>query len=186
MFAEKYAAAVNSSDLRDDEHHHQTRPLMAAARADLSGSDVVMGSLLARVRYADGTTHKLFEAGTANLAVLLKIWSNVVRAKGISRGWLPVPRTEWDMRARESLFQRVAAASLALWLGNLCSSCNGTGNTADRRICKGCQGSGKAELPSGRLEAEKTRDMLSELEGLHQAHLSRASALLRQREEPAN
>lgn len=178
MFAEKYARSLNSSDLRDDDTHHATDALAAAALADVTGSGAVLGSLLARVKYADGTVHKLFEAGSTNLAALLRIWVAVVTEKGRSRGWIKAT-TAWDMQAAMALYRRVAEQSLAHWLDGNCELCKGSKVGADRRTCTCCGGTGKAEIDAGRFETDKIKDMVSELEGLFQAHSGRASALLR-------
>lgn len=178
MYVEKYARSVNSSNLKDDATHHSTEALAAAALADVTGSGAILGSLLARVKYADGTVHKLFEAGTANLAALLRIWTGVVTEKGRSRGWVKAT-TAWDMQAAMALYKRVAEQSLAHWLDGRCELCQGAKVGPDRRACTCCGGSGKAEIEAGRFESEKVKDMVSELEGLFQAHSGRAAAKLR-------
>ena len=178
MFVEKYAKAVNSSDLRDDEHHHVTDALQAAALADL-GSGQILGSILARVKYADGSVHKTFEAGTGNLAALLRIWIATVTARGQARKWVPDPKTDWDMRASFTLYDRVATMSLAHWLDGRCQPCNGAGVMETRRTCTCCAGTGRAQIDAGRFESDLIRDMVSELEGIFQAHSGRAAGLLR-------
>lgn len=178
MFAERYTHSLHSSDLRDDAHHHSTDALVAAALADKTGNGAMLGSLLARVKYADGTVHKTFESGTQNLASLLRIWTAVVTEKGRSRGWIR-GTTEWDINAGFALCTRVAHQSLAYWLDGRCQPCGGSGNTVLRRICTACAGSGKAEIDAGRHETDLIRDMVSELEGLFQAHSGRATAMLR-------
>lgn len=177
-FTEQYVRAVNASDLRDDEHHGATLALIAAARADRTGSDKVLGSLLARVKYADGTISKLFHGNAANLAALLHIWTNAVREKGMQRRWIKV-KAEWDLHAAFAMYEKIAHMSLAYWLGGKCDPCGGAGVTTERRICGCCKGSGKADIEGGRLEVELTKDMVSELEGLFQAHSARASKEMR-------
>ncbi len=179
MFAERYVNSVNASDLRDDQFHRAAEPLRAAAYADKSGGEAVLGSLLCRVKYADGSVHKLFEAGTANLLALLRIWLPVVRDRGVSRKWLPVARTTWDAQARETLFQRVAETSLAHWMDGRCELCSGAGQTGDRRLCSCCGGTGRAQVIAGRFESGLITDMVSELEGIYQAHSGRAALQLR-------
>jgi len=44
--------------------------------ADVTSSGI--GGLLSRVKYAEGTPSKLFESSTANLASLLRLWTDVV------------------------------------------------------------------------------------------------------------
>jgi hypothetical protein len=174
-FADRYLHAVNSSNLQDDVHHHATDALCAAALADTTGAGI--GSLLSRVKYADGTQHKLFESGSANLASLLRIWTTRVIEKGRERKWVK-EGTAWDAQAAHALYRRVAERSLAHWLDGKCPSCSGTGNTSDRRICIPCKGSGRGEIGGGGFEREKALDMVSELEGLMQAHNARAGKML--------
>lgn len=180
MFAEKYLQALNTSDLRDDELHRQTEALAAAALADLSGgSGQVFGSLLARAKYADGICHKTFEAGNHNLAVLLKVWKRAVAKRSTERGWFPTPRTEWDANAVFKRLDQIAEQSLAHWLGGNCESCGGTTLSPLGLACKACNGTGTAPILGDNLVADRTRDMVSELEGLSQSHAARAGAKLR-------
>lgn len=175
-FADKYLHALISSDLRDDAYHHATEALFAAAVADTTGAG--LGALLSRVKYADGTPSKLFEAGTANLAHLLRVWRAIVQQKGIERKWVRMTAA-WDVQAAYALFDRVAEQSLAHWLDGRCGSCLGAGQTSDRRLCPCCKGGGRAELPAGGLEREKVLDMVTELETYLQSHNARAAARLR-------
>jgi hypothetical protein len=176
-FVERYVRAVNSSDLRDDEHHSSTHALTAAALADQSGGEV-LGSLLARAKYADGVPHKTFEAGSANLAGLLRVWRAECHKKGRERRWLSI-KNEWDIAAAVKLYDEVAERSLAHWLGGNCETCKGAKVTRDRRTCHACGGSGRAPIEGGRLVVELTKDMVSELEGLFQAHSARAGAKMK-------
>lgn len=178
LFTETYVRSVNSSDLRDDALHHATDALAASGLAD-KGCGGVLGSLLCRVKYSDGIVHKDFEAGSANLAQLVREWTAVVSERGRSRGWLPT-NTAWDMQAAMTFYQRVAHASLAHWMDPNCEPCRGTGVIAEtRRTCTCCAGSGKKAITAGRLETQKTLDMVSELEGIFLAHNGRANAMLR-------
>lgn len=178
MFAKKYVKSVNSSDLRDDELHHSTDALAAAGLADKTGGGV-LGSLLCRVKYSDGTIHRDFEAGSGNLAQLLREWSAVVVERGRSRGWVTI-RAEWDVVAAHKLYEHVARASLAYWMSGLCEACNGAKVTPDRRNCPCCKGSGRAVIEDPKkFVAERIADMVSELEGIFQAHSGRAASLLR-------
>jgi len=178
MFSEKYIASVNARDLRDDELHYATTALVAAALADATGSGVLFGSLLCRVKYADGTVHKMFEAGTGNLAALLRIWTAAVTEKGRARVWMRA-NTAWDLQAAHTLYARVAHMSLAHWLDGRCEPCGGAGVTQARRTCTCCAGTGRAQIEAGRFESDLVRDMVSELEGLYQKHGGRASSMLR-------
>jgi hypothetical protein len=174
-FADRFLHAVNSSNLQDDAHHHDTDPLCASALADASGAGI--GSLLSRVKYADGTQHKLFESGSANLASLLRIWTTRVFEKGRERKWVR-EGTAWDAAAAQALYRRVAERSLAYWLDGKCSGCHGSGNTTERRICVPCKGTGRSEIGGGGFERERALDMVSELEGLLSAHNARAQSKL--------
>ena len=171
-FADRFLHAVNSSNLQDDAHHHDTHALCAAALADTTGAGI--GSLLSRVKYADGTQHKLFESGSANLAQLLRIWTARVIEKGRERKWVK-EGAAWDAQAAQALYRRVAERSLAHWIGGNCESCHGSGNSADRRICVPCKGTGKGEVGGAGFERERVLDMVNELEGLFQSHNRRAS-----------
>lgn len=178
MFVERYTSAVTSSNLQDDEHHSATHALMAAALADKTGNEAVLGSLLCRVKYADGVVHRAFEAGSGNLTQLLKLWARTVIKKGTERRWLPV-RTEWDAAAAMALYKQVAQLSMAYWLDGRCLACRGATVTPLQRQCPCCKGSGKAEIEGGRLVVERAKDMVSELEGMYQSHGARAASLLR-------
>lgn len=59
-FSERYLHAICSADLRDDEFHHQTDALAAAAIADAAARSI--GSLLHRVKYSGTITQKLAKA----------------------------------------------------------------------------------------------------------------------------
>lgn len=178
MFAEKYLVALTTSDLRDDELHHQTETLAAAALADLSGgSGDVFGSLLARAKYADGVPRQVFESGNHNLAVLLRTWIKVVTEKGLARQWLKI-KHEWDIKAAHGIYEKIARVSLAHWLAGQCEVCNGT-KIAAGRACTHCAGTGLEPVKGGALEVERIKDMISELEGIYQAHSARARAKMR-------
>jgi len=178
MFAEKYLQALNTSDLRDDEQHCRTEALAAAALADMSGgSGKVFGSLLARAKYGDGVPHKTFEAGNRNLAVLLRAWTKAVTEKGLARQWLKI-KAEWDVKAAHGMYAKIARVSLAHWLGGECECCDGTKISAGR-ACTHCAGTGREPIRGGAMEVERIKDMISELEGLCQAHSARAGAKLR-------
>ena len=168
-FADRFLHAVNSSNLQDDALHHDTYPLCAAALADATGAGI--GLLLSRVKYAEGTQSKLFESGSANLAHLLRIWTARVIEKGRERKWVK-EGAAWDAAAAQALYRRVAERSLAFWLTGQCPSCNGSGNSAERRICAPCKGTGRGEIGGGGFQREKALDMVSELDGLLQSHNS--------------
>lgn len=172
-FAERFVASLQSSNLRDDAFHHDLDAIAAAA---LAGD---LGSLLCRVKYADGSINKLFEGNSSNLAQLLRIWTAAVTEKGKARQWVKI-NSERDIFTAHALYKRVAHASLAHWLDGHCRCCNGTGvSLKSLRACVTCVGSGKAEVScSGGFERELIKDMISELESLVCSHGRRASSLL--------
>lgn len=176
MFVENYVHSLNSSDLRDDHHHHSTEALKASACAD-KGAGAVLGSLLCRVKFASGA-QQTFESGTDEMAQLLRAWEGEVVKRGQERKWVRT-NTAWDMQAAFKLYKRVAHLSLAHWLNPNCPICRGAKVTADRRTCTCCAGTGRAEIEGGFLEVERAKDMVSELEGIFQAHSGRAGRLLR-------
>jgi hypothetical protein len=180
-FAERYLNALNASNLKDDEQHKQTEVLAAAALADLSGgSGSILGSMLARVKYADGTSHKTFESGNHNLAVLLKVWTDAVIEKGRARSWIKV-EAEWDVAAAIGIYKKIALHSLAHWLGGECEQCNGTKiSTSSGRACTHCADTpGREPVKGGTLEVRYIKDMVSDLESLCQSHGARAGAKMR-------
>ena len=172
-FAEKFIASLSSRNLRDDAVHHDLDVIAAAA---LAGD---MGALLCRVKYADGTISRLFEGNAGNLAQLLRAWTQAVTHKGRARRWVKA-NTAWDAQAANTLYRRVAEASLAHWLDSKCKVCHGTGVVASATagaplVCKGCQGSGEAPITcSGGFELERIKDMVSELEAIFLSHGARA------------
>jgi hypothetical protein len=177
-FVEKYVAALNASNLQDDEYHRATHALTAAALADLSGgSGTIVGSMLARAKFANGVVHKTFESGTRDLAQLARVWEAVVIERGRARGWMKI-KSEWDVAAAHAMYRKIALHSLAHWLGGECDVCHGT-KMHNHRVCAACGGSGRASIEGGRLEVECIKDMVSELEGLFQAHGGRAGAKMR-------
>ncbi|MDC8758578.1 hypothetical protein OIK44_13430 [Janthinobacterium sp. hw3] len=166
---------MGSRDLRDDAFHHDLDVIAAAA---LAGD---IGALLCRVKYADGTVNRLFEGNAGNLAQLLRIWTCKVGEKGRARRWVKT-NTAWDAQAANTLYRRVAEASLAHWLDGKCKPCGGTGVAARHAACPACAGSGNAAVTcSGGFEREKIKDMVSELENLMQSHHARAARLLGRR-----
>lgn len=174
-FADRYAASLSASNLMDDELHHATEALAAAALADATGAGI--GALLCRVKYSSGMRQE-FEAGSSNLAALLRIWTASVADKGRSRGWVTI-RAEWDIAAAHALYRRIAEASLAHWLDGNCGPCGGTGLGPMRLSCKCCDGTGREKIEAGRFESDKIADMVSELQGLVDAHNARAAARMR-------
>lgn len=173
-FADKFVHSLKSSNLKDDAFHHDLDAIAAAA---LAGD---LGSLLCRVKYADGTINKLFEGNSGNLAQLLRMWTAAVTEKGRARHWVKI-NSERDIFTAHALYKRVAHASLAHWLDGHCKCCNGTGvSLKSLRACVTCAGSGNAEVAcSGGFERERIKDMVSELLSIACSHQGRANSLLR-------
>ena len=88
-FPGRYIASIGSSNLLDDALHHPTEPLATAA---LAGD---IGSLLCRVKHADGTLNRVCEGNQQNLTQHLRIWTAEVIRRGRARHWLP-ENTAWD------------------------------------------------------------------------------------------
>ena len=175
-FADRYVCSLNASTLQDDEEHHAAEPLFAAAVADMTGAG--LGALLCRVKYADGTLHRMFEGNQQNMAQLLRIWTTAVIEKGKARRWV---KNE-DVAIAHGLYRRVAEASLAHWLDGRCKACSGTGvaSLLGNRKCTPCTGSGTAVISHlCGYEKKIALDMVSELMGLCDSHARRAGARLR-------
>lgn len=85
-FADQYVWALGAGTLQDDETHHATEPLFAAAVADVNGAG--LGALLTRTKYADGVAHQVFESGPTNLAHLVRVWTARVVEKGREHKWV--------------------------------------------------------------------------------------------------
>ena len=177
LFAERYVKSLHANSLQDDDKHSSCEALAASACSDMRHSRGDIGSLLARVKYANGMPSKEFEAGSGNLAALLRIWLAAVAEKGAARQWVKI-RGEWDMNAAIGLYKRVAEESLAHWLDDRCGTCSGAAQTVDRRICSSCAGTGRTAVAPGYV-GDRVRDMVSELEALVSEHSERAVEKLR-------
>lgn len=176
-FADRYIHALSASNLLDDAHHQQAEPLIAAALADLTGgSGSVFGSMLARAKLA-GVPRQAIESGTFGLGALLRVWTEEVTKKGLSRGWLKI-KHEWDIKAAYAMYAKIARVSLVHWLAGGCEVCSGT-KISEGRACAHCHGTGREPIQGGAIEREKVADMVSELEGMFQSHSARAGAKMR-------
>lgn len=183
-FAERYAGALTAS-LQDDEHHHATDPLCAAALADGVARDI--GALLHRVKYGNATK-RTFESGTASLAKLQREWLAIVDKKGRERNWIKVK--DWPNIGHlfPAMAERIATHSLAHYLGGICEPCGGTGSLGAKaafKVCTECGGSKRAKVKStaehklSDYEIKLSEQMIAELESLESSHAGLASALLR-------
>src|SRR5450830_1703335 len=123
---EKYTRAVNSSNLKDDEHHHATEVLAAAALCETR-----LATKLFRVKYA---------ADASSYAALLAEWTEIVTFKSLLRTW-PI-----DVSPK-----KVARLSLDHWLNDVCPACFATGfmsvpghiSMLSDLPCKACNGTAK-------------------------------------------
>ena len=154
-FAEHFIASLSSHNLRDDALHHDLDVIAAAA---LAGD---MGALLCRVKYADGTISRVFEGNAGNLAQLLRAWTAAVTKKGQARRWVKAS-TAWDAQAANTLYRRVAEASLAHWLDSKCKVCHGTRRRDGRfrRVCTN-RGNFHCRLKKGAFCATRKRAKLT-------------------------
>lgn len=179
-FADKYLHAICSTDLRDDQFHHQTHALAASAIADASARGI--GSLLHRVRYASTLSHQ-FEDNDGLVAELLRKWHAIVIEKGSARKWIKSDDVAKIGHLAPMLYKRVAEASLAHYLDGKCPTCHGSKVSEDRRVCAPCMGTGEVMIMgvSG-WERNLILDMVSELMSLESSHSGAASALLRREE----
>lgn len=130
--AEKYSRSVNSSNLKDDEHHHDTETLAAVALTGVLEHNR-LGPALFRVKFANDHT---------SYATLLASWEVVVGGKAVKRRWSS------DVTAK-----KVAALSLGHWLNDICPVCTGKGHQAvfgtpmlSDDPCPACLGQGKKPL----------------------------------------
>lgn len=124
----RYASDCSSSNLLDDERHHDTDTLAAVAL----GADE-FGALLLRAKWAG--THN--EMAAAVILPLLEIWRGMVMKKAVKRGW-----------AKNS--DTVAHHSFWYWMYDTCPNCNGLGELViDKntpvlnKVCGVCNGSKK-------------------------------------------
>lgn len=175
-FGAAYSHAVNSTNLIDDDAHHQCMPLGASGLAGRYTGD--LGSLLLRAKTADGVPGKVFESGCRNLGPILRIWVPMVHRIGAARKWSPASNPREVSQAKE-LYTRVAESALAYWLDNRCNECQGATVDHDRRTCQRCKGTGIAEILMRRREIEITKDLVSELEDIMQSHARRGSDEMR-------
>ena len=125
-----YARATYSSNLKDDQTHHQAEPLAAVALADIGG----IGSMLWRVKYA-------LDASVYNR--LLSEWTAIVRYKAAKEDW-----------GRSIDVKQIAKLSLNHWIDDVCRACDGTGKYGDPQNpqvrtdhdCEICNGTAKRPL----------------------------------------
>ncbi|MDT0355673.1 hypothetical protein RJO15_07850 [Herbaspirillum huttiense F1] len=146
---EKYARAVNSTNLKDDEHHHSTEALAAVALCQTR-----LASKLFRVKYA---------ADATSYAALLEKWTEIVTFKSLLRTW-PI----------EVSPKKVARLSLDHWLNDVCQECGGTGvqalpghlNVLSDLPCRVCSGTAKRAVQAKHNIKSYVSDMVEALESM--------------------
>ena len=128
--AKKYSAAVQSSNLRDDDQHHQAEVLAAMGLASVENP---LGPLLYRVKYANQAV---------SYYQLLEQWAEKTRKHAVKIGW-----------PQHIQPHKIAALSLAYWLTDMCQVC--TGRKSDQIDntpclsgvdCAACGGTGRRKL----------------------------------------
>lgn len=147
-FAQRYAKAITSTNLRCDIYHRDTDQLAAAA---LSGQ---IGAPLLRVKYANDAT--------AYASLLVK-WQALVQKKSLHRRW-----------PKHVIPHKVALASLNYWLNDVCPACSGKAYEALPKVpnvlsdtqCKACNGQGKRALVCEANWYDYIADMVEELDDM--------------------
>jgi hypothetical protein len=146
---EKYSLSVTSSNLKDDEQHHATDVLAAAALCETR-----LATKLFRVKYA---------ADATSYAALLSEWTEIVTFKSLLRTW-PV----------EVSPKKIARLSLDHWLNDVCPECFGTGFRATPDSpsllsdipCKACKGTAKRQVQAKHNLLNYVSDMVESLEAM--------------------
>jgi hypothetical protein len=125
--AESYSKATQSSNLKDDDHHHATEKLAAVA---LSSE---LGAKLFRVKYANDAT---------SYNALRGAWLLIVEKKASLRQW-----------PENVSIPFVTDTSLGYWLNDICRICEGKGALVipgtpmlSDDPCPSCGGSGRKPL----------------------------------------
>lgn len=144
--ASRYSSATQSSNLKDDEHHHQTEILAAVALSS------ALGSLLFRVKYANDAT---------SYSALLEKWREIVKMKAVFRNW------PTDKSTRE-----IARLSLDYWLNDICTVCGGHGNELVKDVpnvrqdapCRACNGTAKRPIEANHKVLQYVTDMVEAIE----------------------
>ena len=155
---EKYAGAVNSTNLKDDEHHHNTDVLAAVALTTRLGSNLL------RAKYAG------IEASTKPL---MDDWKCIILKRAIREGWT-------------QFAEEVALISLWYWLEPICETCKGREhpkipNTPmlEMIVCPTCGGTGRKPLECVAEIQLFVRDGVEQLESMCREAASKANHKLR-------
>lgn len=163
--AERYAVAMESSNLRVKPTRCDTDLLMAAGVAkDRNGNSLALGTSLYRLRAEFDSVKATIHAGKAlapvdRLMVLsqLQTLSEVKRSLG-AHAVVLATKTRFMKPDADAL--RVAGRCLDVWLDPLCSKCDGRGTTNEygkpKVICKSCGGSGARKSHIGKDAQEQS------------------------------
>ena len=163
--AERYAVAMESSNLRVKPTRCDTDLLMAAGVAkDRNGNSLALGTSLYRLRAEFDSVKASIHAGKAlapvdRLMVLsqLQTLSEVKRSLGAHA---VVLATKMRFMKPDADALRVAGRCLDVWLDPLCNKCGGRGTTNEygkpKVICKSCGGSGARKSHLGKDTQEQS------------------------------
>lgn len=142
--AQKYVRAAESTNLRNDELHHDLEVIMAVALAS------TWGGLMFRVKYQNDR---------ASYRRLLDQWTWIVSCKAVRRQW----PNHIDIK-------KVAYLSLQRWLNSICPACTGRKKQSvfntpmlSDRDCPLCQGTGEAPFSPPKQIENEVLDMVEEL-----------------------
>jgi hypothetical protein len=147
-----YARATISSNLKDDEFHHDHEKLAAVALSGVATGSP--GHLLFRVKYVNDAT---------SYSALLAEWETIVLIKAVGRTW-----------PRHIDAKQVARLSLEYWVNDICTVCGGKGhipvdgvpNVLKDGPCNVCHGTGIKPLACDERLRKYIADMVETLNGM--------------------
>lgn len=148
---QRYSRSINSSNLMDDQFHHQTEVLAAAALASMTAP---LATELFRVKFGnDASTYP----------TLRTKWIEIVAFKASNRHW-----------PKDISPSQVAKLSLDYWLNDLCTACGGHGTTLVDGVpsvrqdipCRQCRGTRKQPLEVRKALHDYVADMVETLEDM--------------------
>jgi hypothetical protein len=160
QIAERYARAVGSRNLKNDEHHFDPDVLAAVALS------TTFGGLLFRVKYHNEAP---------KYKELQEHWTWIVSCKALRRKW----PDHVDIK-------QIAILSLHRWLNPICPACSGrkqetvfnTPMLSDR-ACRVCDGTGEVPLRCPEILRQYIEDMVEELKADERKAGARAARKLR-------
>lgn len=162
--AQRYARAVGSTDLHNDEYHSDTDVLAAVALSS------ALGATLFRVKYFNDP-HSYYR--------ILDDWRRLVARKAALRHW-----------PEHIDVDEVARRSLRYWLHDRCAECDGRGYypvpgtpMLSDKACRRCGGSGREPLAVPKVIADYVHDMVEELHDMERSAGARAMKKLKKQLE---